>query len=166
LQPLEFVIHLASHVLVGVSDDAHHVIRSVALVESKREALTQAPDRALALETGEAGAEHELHGRDELGRMWAERKEGCDAELLEERVSLGVAPAHQDDHLVVELERTRFELDSARPYVKEETEINVNDVAFPIDHDVTVVAVLDLEYVARYGVRCHRLDEVPPCLLI
>ena len=43
---------------------------------------------------------------------------------------------------------------------------NVDNVAFAVDHDVAIVAVLDLEYIARYGVRCHRLDEVLPCLLI
>src|ERR1700761_1476994 len=43
---------------------------------------------------------------------------------------------------------------------------NVDNVAFAVDHDVAIVAVLDLEYIARYGIRCHRLDEVLPCLLI
>ena len=32
---------------------------------------------------------------------------------------------------------------------------NVDYVAFAVDHDIAIVAVLDLEYVARYGVRCH-----------
>lgn len=31
----------------------------------------------------------------------------------------------------------------------------VNDVTFPIDHDVAVMTILDLENVARYGIRCH-----------
>ena len=111
--PLEFVIHLAPHVLVGISDDAHHVVRSMALVEAKREALAQTPDRALAFETGKARSEHELHGRNELRGVRAEREEGGDAELLEERVALGAASAHQDDHFVVELERAGLELDAA-----------------------------------------------------
>jgi len=115
LQPLEFVVDLAPHVLVRVFDDAHHVIRSTALVEAKREALAQATDRALALEAGEASAEHELHGCDELRRVRAKREEGGDAELLEERVALGAAPAHEDDHLVVQLERAGLELYAAGP---------------------------------------------------
>ena len=40
------------------------------------------------------------------------------------------------------------------------------DVTFPVDHDIAIVTVLDLKYIARYGVRCHRLDKVHPCLLI
>ena len=145
--------------------------------------------------------------------MWAEREEGSDAELLEERVSLGVASAHEDDHLVVQLERAGLKLDSAgawrdRARVRtlfrlkrrqkratylcqrgsrnlreggvfresvcvsvssrgyEGARTNVDNVAFAVDHDVAVVAVLYLEYIARYGVRCHRLDEVLPCFLI
>ena len=98
-----------------ILDDAHHVLRSVALVDAKGEALAQAPDRPLAFEAGEAGAEHELHGRDELWRVRAEREEGGDAELLEERVALGIASAHQDDHLVVQLERAGLKLHSTGP---------------------------------------------------
>ena len=98
---------------MSISDDAHHVLRSMALVEAKREALAQTPDRTLALEAWKARAEHELHGRDELRCVRAERKEGGDAKLLEERVALGTASAHQDNHLVVELERARLELDAA-----------------------------------------------------
>lgn len=98
-----------------IFDDAHHVIRSMALVETKCEALAQPTDRSLTLEAGESSAEHELHGSDELWRVRAQREEGGDAELLEERVALGGAPAHQDDHLVVQLERAGFELHSAGP---------------------------------------------------
>jgi hypothetical protein len=32
----------------------------------------------------------------------AQGEEGRDAELLEERVALRVAPAHQDDHFVIQ----------------------------------------------------------------
>ena len=36
----------------------------------------------------------------------------------------------------------------------------VYDVPFGIDHDVTIVSVLDLQNIARHRVRCHGLDEV------
>ena len=112
---LEFIVDLAPHVLVRIFDDAHHVIRGMAFVEANCEALAQPTNRSLTLEAGEASAEHELHGGDELRRVRAKREEGGDAELLEERVALGVAPAHQDDHLVVQLERAGLELHSAGP---------------------------------------------------
>lgn len=34
------------------------------------------------------------------------------------------------------------------------------DVSFSIDHDVTIVTVLDLQDITRHRVRRHRLDEV------
>jgi hypothetical protein len=36
--------------------------------------------------------------------VWAQSEESGDAELLEEGVTLRVAPAHQDDHFVIQLE--------------------------------------------------------------
>jgi len=39
-------------------------------------------------------------------------------------------------------------------------------MALPVDHDIAVMTVLNLEYVACHGIRCHRLDEVEPCFLI
>jgi len=89
---------------VCVLNDGYHEICGLAFAYAKREAVAQPTDRALALEGRKACAEHELHGRDELWRVWAKREEGGDAELLEERVALRVAPAHQHDHLVVQLE--------------------------------------------------------------
>lgn len=86
--PLELVIHRAAHVLVRVFDDGHHVISGLAFADPGREAFAQSANRGLALEAGELRPEHELHGRDELRRVWAQREEGGDAELLEERVTL------------------------------------------------------------------------------
>lgn len=102
--PLKLVIDRAAQILMRVLDDGHHKIGSVAFAEPEREAVAQAADRAFALEAGEARVQHELHGRDELGSVWAQSEERGDAELLEEGVALRVAPAHQDDHLVVQLE--------------------------------------------------------------
>jgi hypothetical protein len=97
---------------VRVFDDGYHEIRSLTFADPEREALAQSANRAIALEAGEARPEHELHGRDELGRMWTQREECGDAELLEERVALRVSAAHQHDHFVVQLERAGLELDT------------------------------------------------------
>lgn len=155
LQPLELVIYRAAHVLVRIFDDGHHEIGSLPFADPKREAVAQSANRAVALEAGEARPEHELHGRDELRRVRAQREEGGDAELLEECVALRVASAHQHDHFVVQLERAGLELDTARTYIEQETKVDVDDVALPIDHDVAIMTVLDLKNIACYGVCSH-----------
>ena len=92
--PLELIIDCAAQVFVRVFDDSHHKLGSLAFAEPEREAVTQSANRAIALEAGEARAQHKLHGCDELRCVRAQSEEGCDAELLEERVALRVAPAH------------------------------------------------------------------------
>ena len=37
---------------------------------------------------------------------------------------------------------------------------NVNDVSLLVDHDISVVSVLDLQQVAHHRVSRHRLDEI------
>jgi hypothetical protein len=102
--PLELVIDRAAQILVRVLDDGHHKISSLTFTKPEREAVTQSANCGFALEAGEARAQHELHGRDQLGSVWAQSEESGDAELLEEGVTLRVAPAHQDDHFVIQLE--------------------------------------------------------------
>jgi hypothetical protein len=43
---------------------------------------------------------------------------------------------------------------------------DVDDVTLLVDHDVAIVAVLDLKNVTRYGIRSHRLDEIQTSVLI
>jgi hypothetical protein len=45
------------------------------------------------------------------------------------------------------------------------TPTNVHDVAFAIDHYVTIVPVFDLQYVTRDGICRHRLDEIQTSVL-
>jgi hypothetical protein len=62
-----------------IFDDGYHEIRGLSLANPEREAVAQSADRALTLEAGEARPEHELDGRDELRRVWAQCEEGSDA---------------------------------------------------------------------------------------
>lgn len=101
--PLELVIDRAAQILVRVLDDSHHEISSLAFAEPEREALAQSANRRFPLEAGKTRAQHKLHGRDELGSVWAQSEESGDAELLEKGVALRVATAHQDDHFVIQL---------------------------------------------------------------
>lgn len=54
---------------------------------------------------------------------------------------------------------------NSRADVEQETEVDVDDVSLAVDHNVSVVTVLDLEDVAGDGVGGHGLDEVHARLL-
>lgn len=41
----------------------------------------------------------------------------------------------------------------------------MNDVSLTVDHDIPVVSILDLKYIAGDRIGCHRLDEVQSSLL-
>jgi hypothetical protein len=51
---------------------------------------------------------------------------------------------------------------SWRP-VKNETKVDMNNVAPVINHDVTVVTILNLEYVAYHGIRRETLNKIQSC---
>lgn len=58
------------------------------------------------------------------------------------------------------LERIRLEFNTARTNVKEESEIDMRDSAFSVNHDVAVMPILNLKDIAEDTVGCHRLYEV------
>ena len=43
---------------------------------------------------------------------------------------------------------------------------DVNDVTLLINHDIAIVAVLDLKNITRYGICSHRLNEIQTGFLI
>ena len=87
-----------------ITDDVHHPFCRLAFVVSEREALPKTTNSAFALETRETSVEHQLDSADELVGMWTDGEEAFDGEVLEEVVTLRVPPAHENDHLVIELE--------------------------------------------------------------
>ena len=150
---------------MGVANDAHHILRRSPLSELKLESIPEPLDRSFALERGELGAEHKVARIAKLISVRPDRQESLDCELGEHPVSLRSPSAHQADHLMVELERAWLELDSTWANVEEEAEINMDDVAFPVNHDVSIVTVLDLKDIACDGICRHRLDEVQSSFL-
>lgn len=114
LKPLELVIDHRTVVLVGVLDDSDHVICGCFLAQLQLEPISQSFDRGFSLEGWQAGSQHEMHGVHELIRVWSDGQERLDREFAEHAEALTVAPAHQSDHLVVELETIWLELDTSR----------------------------------------------------
>ena len=71
--------------------------------------------------------------------------------------------AHDIDELLGELEVGALEPHVlARRPVEDEPEVDVDDVAPIVDHDVAIVTVLDLKDIAHYGVGWETLYEVQP----
>jgi hypothetical protein len=116
--PLKLVVRCAPYVFMGILYDRDHPLRSLPLSEVWCKPLAQPLDSRLTLETWQTRAKHELDCADELIDVRPQSEEALDAELRKEAVTLRAAAAHEHHHLVVEFERVRLELDSARPDVK------------------------------------------------
>ena len=58
------------------------------------------------------------------------------------------------------LEGIWFKLDSSWTNIEKETKVDVRDSTFAIDHNVTIVTILDLQDVAKNAVGSHGLDEI------
>ena len=102
----------------------------------------------------------------QLLRIQPRGQKRLDAQLLEPLERLRARrPAHHSDHFARQLERGPLELDSAGGNVEAEAEVDVQDVARVVDHDVAVMPVLELQQVGDDAVGGHALDEVVPSLL-
>ena len=102
----------------------------------------------------------------QLLRVEPRSQKRLDAQLLEPAEGLRArGAAHDGDHFARQLERRPLEADPAGGDVEAEAEIDVQDVACIVDHDVAVVPVLELQQVGDDAVGGHALDEVVPSLL-
>jgi len=91
---------------------------------------------------------------------------GLDGKLFEPAVRLRrCGAAHYRDHFGSELEGRALELDTTRRDVKAEAEINVDDMACIVNHDVSVMPILELQQETDDAIRSHTLHKVGSCLL-
>lgn len=165
LQTLEFIVHYRPIVLVSVLDDSYHVLGSLLLVELQLESVPQPLDGRFSLERGQSGPKHQVHSIDQLIGIRSDGQERLDGELAEHSESLTVPAAHESHHLVIKLETVGFKLDTSRTNVEEESEIDVDNVSFAINHDVSIVTILDLKNITSNRVGGHGLDKVEPGFL-
>ena len=94
-------------------------------------------------------------------RVRARRQKGFDAEFLEPNVGLGGrGSAHDGDHLGGEFEGGALESDASGRDVEAEAKVDVQDVARVVDHDVSVMAVFELEEVRNDGIGGHAFHEI------
>ena len=77
-------------------------------------------------------------------------EESFNSKFLEPAVRLrliwvcGVLARHDSDHFGCEFERCTFKFDTAGCDIEAETEIDVDNVASVVDHDIAVVAIFEL----------------------
>lgn len=102
-----------------------------------------------------------LEPRGGWGGIAAYREIAADAKFLEEaegRGGAGAARIQQLRHFVAELEGSGLEAQvAARRNAQDEAEVDVNQVAVRVYHDVSVVPILGLQQEAG-----HRVPVVPP----
>ena len=74
---------------------------------------------------------------------------------------LGSDPAKHLNHFTCQLKWSLFELEAFAGGIREqETEIDVHYMPSNVNHDITVVAILDLENIANKGIGSKRGAEV------
>ena len=135
-------------------DEVVDEARALPLAELRLEAVAQRLDGLAA--GGEAGQvaagalERALDEREDLGCLLARGQEALDHEVAEAREGGRARAAHQLDVLRRQLERRRLEVDVTAGRVgQQKAEVDVDDVAVGVEHDVAVVSIFHVQRVAQ-----------------
>jgi hypothetical protein len=109
---LELIINDGPRVLERIVDDAPHVLGRLDFAQVEPEALGEAMHRQVVLVGGESCAGHERGSLDNSLTVGAAGEEGLDGQLGELTEAGAVASAHEDHHLMRELEGAGLEFDA------------------------------------------------------
>ncbi len=110
--------------------------------------------------------EHHLNEFDDLVGVLLDGEEAESHQLAELAELLRLDSSKHLNHFSGQLEGCLLEFQTlARGVREQEAEIDVHDVPGDVDHDVPIVAVLDLKDVAYQGVGGERLAKVVACFL-
>jgi hypothetical protein len=112
--PLELIIHRASHVLVSVFDHLHHELCSLPLAEAQSKSVPQPFDCWFALETRQARPEHQVSRTYQVFCVRSDCQECFDRQVDEKGVALRVSSPHQHHHFMVQFERVWLKFDTLR----------------------------------------------------
>ena len=117
----------------------------------------------LTSEAGQSGVQHELDQIDEGVGVGSDHHVGLDTQLHEpfELRRLHLA-SHDIDELLGQLHVGLEGHVTPGAALEHEAEVDVDDVALLVHHDVAVVSVLDLQQELEDAVSRHGGDEVPP----
>lgn len=144
-EKLELIIALGAITVVTSPHKISHEISSLPLTLVEHKTLLEML-HCLGFEAWQTAVKH---GKDNLCKMFAVHagsQESLDTHLLEPVVGLRIcAAAHDCHHLGRELERSSFKPDTTRCDVEAESEVDMQDVSSIVDHDVSVMPVLELQ---------------------
>lgn len=109
------------------------------------------------LETVELCVKHELNQGDDRVHVFPYSKESSESLLYVPLKVFSIrTSSHDVNHFLSEFERRPLKLHvSSWRDVKDESKVNVDEVSFVSDKNVSVVSVLDLEYPGHNRVCCH-----------
>jgi len=146
---------------MSVLDQASHVVACLKDRQVGLEAFLKLL-KALFFEAGEAAVEHERDEVQELLAVLSDCQVSLNRACYIELIGLGlVVPAEDVDEFLGELEvrALKAHVFAWRP-VKDKAKVNVNYMASIVNHDVAIMAVLDLKDVAHDRVGRETLNEV------
>lgn len=122
----------------------------------REQPLLHRSDRLLlVLEAGQVllAEDHHFDENDHLVGMLLESHEAELDQVAEQSIVLALNSSEHVDVLLRKLERSLLELKAFSGRVRQqESKVNVDDVAFRVDHDVAVVPIFDRQDVLREAV--------------
>jgi len=98
--------------------------------------------------------------------MFSQSKETLDHETSELAEWLGSLTSEHLNVLPSKLECDSLEVQITRTVAKQESKVYMHHVTLTVEHDVTIVSILDLEYVTKQRIASHTLQESILCLSI
>lgn len=166
---LELIITLSRHAHVRLAHKFSHVLGRIALALIQHKPVAEIL-QSLGLEARKTTVKHEGDNMGQLRAIRARGKECLHHQRLEPPVWLRVGrvvgatgqvdarvaalvvgwvmrSTHDGDHLGGQLERCALESHSTRCNIEAESKVNVDDMARIVDHDVSVMSVLELQQV-------------------
>ena len=93
--------------------------------------------------------------------MLSRRVEPFPEQLLELSERFSIHTAHHFNVFRRKFERSRFEANVARRIGEHESEVDMDKVALPIEQDVAVMTIFDLQEVGDEGIACEGLCKIP-----
>lgn len=144
-EQLEVIVYSSRVAPLAHVDKVPDKIRGFSIRLFKDKAFAEVLHRCW-FEARQSRIKHRQYNVRQLVNILPRSQESFDAEFFESSKRLGTGrAAHDCHHLGREFERRTFEFDSSWSYIKAKAEIDVQNVSSVVDHDISIVSILELE---------------------